>query len=52
MVAWARANVANLEVMELSPAGHHAAEDVPHEIGQAVAGWLERRALSTQADKR
>jgi haloalkane dehalogenase len=52
MVAWARAHVARLEILELSPAGHHAAEDVPHEIGQAVARFLERSALSTQADKR
>jgi haloalkane dehalogenase len=52
VVAWARANIAQLEVAELGPAGHHAPEDVPHEIGQAVAGWLERHALDGQADRR
>ena len=52
MVAWARANAANLEVAELGPAGHHATEDVPHEVGRAVADWLDRQGLSTQADKR
>jgi haloalkane dehalogenase len=52
VVAWARANIAQLEVAELGPAGHHAAEDVPHEIGQAVAGWLERHALGSHADRR
>jgi haloalkane dehalogenase len=52
MIDWARANISNLEIAELSPAGHHAAEDVPHEIGRAVADWLERHALSGHADKR
>ena len=53
VIAWARANNAELEVAELGPAGHHAPEDVPHEIGQVVAGWLERHALSSRhADRR
>jgi haloalkane dehalogenase len=45
MIDWARANVAGLEVVALGPAGHHAAEDVPHEIGTAIDAWLSRRAL-------
>jgi haloalkane dehalogenase len=45
MVQWARANVAGLEVVALGPAGHHAPEDTPHEIGTAIAAWLGRHAL-------
>ncbi len=45
MIEWARTNVAALEVAALGPAGHHAPEDVPHEIGAAIAAWLERHAL-------
>jgi haloalkane dehalogenase len=42
MIAWARANVVGLEVIDLGPAGHHAAEDVPGEIGTAIVAWLGR----------
>jgi haloalkane dehalogenase len=45
MVAWARANVAALEVAALGPAGHHAPEDAPDAIGRAIAEWLERHAI-------
>ena len=45
MIQWARANVAALDVIALGPAGHHAPEDVPHEIGRAIAGWLGHHAL-------
>jgi haloalkane dehalogenase len=45
MIAWARANVAALEVVPLGPAGHHAPEDVPNEIGKAIAAWLDQHAL-------
>ncbi len=45
MVEWARANIAALDVVTLGPAGHHAPEDVPDEIGRAIAGWLERKRL-------
>lgn len=41
MVEWARANVSSLEVRHLGAAAHHAAEDKPAEIGQAIAQWLE-----------
>ena len=44
MIEWARANVSALEVVAVGPAGHHAPEDLPHEIGRAIVGWLERRA--------
>jgi haloalkane dehalogenase len=45
MMRWARANIAALDVVPLGPAGHHAPEDVPHEIGSTIAAWLERRGL-------
>jgi haloalkane dehalogenase len=45
MSQWARANVVGLEVVALGPAGHHAPEDVPHEIGTAIATWLGLHVL-------
>jgi haloalkane dehalogenase len=45
VVEWARSHVASLEVEKLGAAGHHAAEDRPHEIGRAIASFLERHAL-------
>jgi haloalkane dehalogenase len=45
MIAWARANVAALQVVTLGPAGHHAPEDEPNEIGRAIAAWLGEHAL-------
>jgi haloalkane dehalogenase len=39
VVAWARDK---LEVAALGPAGHHAPEDAPREIAQAIASWLDR----------
>ena len=45
IIAWARASVAALEVVNVGPAGHHAPEDAPHEIGAAVGSWMERHGL-------
>lgn len=45
MIAWARENIAALDVAALGPAGHHAPEDVPLEIACAIAAWLDRKAL-------
>lgn len=45
MVAWAERHVAALEVARLPPAGHHAAEDRPHEIADAIVAWLGRHRL-------
>lgn len=41
VVAWAQGR---LEVVALGPAGHHAPEDAPGKIAQAIARWLERGA--------
>jgi haloalkane dehalogenase len=45
MVEWAKANIANLEVVALGPAGHHAPEDAPAAIAPAILGWLARNQL-------
>lgn len=45
MIGWARANVAALDVVSLGPAGHHAPEDVPNEMGNAIAAWLEHQGF-------
>jgi haloalkane dehalogenase len=42
-IAWARANVVGLEVIDLGSAGHHAPEDVPREIRMDIIAWLERQ---------
>lgn len=45
MVEWAERHVAGLEVARLPPAGHHAPEDRPAEIGDAISAWLTRQRL-------
>jgi haloalkane dehalogenase len=45
MVDWARAHIASLEVIALGTAGHHASEDVPHEIAATIVDWLARHQL-------
>lgn len=47
-IAWARAHVSGLEVEALGPAGHHAPEDLPHDIGRTIAAWLDRHALQAR----
>jgi hypothetical protein len=41
VVEWARRTVPNLHVEALGMAGHHAAEDAPREIANAIRDWLE-----------
>jgi haloalkane dehalogenase len=45
MIAWARENISALQIIHLGPAGHHAPEDKPHEIGATIADWLKQRRL-------
>jgi len=45
LVAWAREHARGLEVVELPAAGHHAPEDRPVEIGEAIVSWMGRRGL-------
>ncbi|HVV19022.1 MAG TPA: haloalkane dehalogenase [Pseudonocardiaceae bacterium] len=42
VAAWAKETFANVEVRSVGPAGHHAPEDQPDAIGEAVADWLRR----------
>ncbi|WP_026930033.1 haloalkane dehalogenase [Glycomyces tenuis] len=45
MIDWSREHIAGLEVASLGEeVGHHAPEDAPKAIGEAVAGLLERLA--------
>jgi haloalkane dehalogenase len=43
---WARTTIAALDVVALGPAGHHAPEDRPDDIGRAIATWLDRHRLA------
>lgn len=43
--AWCAENFAALETVHLGPAGHHAPEDRPTEIGAAIGEWADRHAL-------
>ena len=45
MADWARDHVSALEIGRLGAAAHHAAEDAPAEIAEAIAAWLTRHAL-------
>jgi haloalkane dehalogenase len=46
MIEWARAHGSALEIANLPPAGHHAPEDRPREISEAISSWLIRHAQS------
>lgn len=46
-VAWAAETFANVEVETVGVGGHHAPEDQPDAIGDAVAQWLDRHELVT-----
>ncbi|MFF2846530.1 haloalkane dehalogenase [Streptomyces sp. NPDC058001] len=45
MADWCATNIAALETVPCGPAGHHAPEDRPKEIGTAVAAWADRQGL-------
>jgi haloalkane dehalogenase len=45
MITWCAANVAGLQIEHLGPAGHHATEDQPDAIGNAIARWTDRNKL-------
>jgi haloalkane dehalogenase len=46
MIGWAAENFASAEVESIGPGGHHTPEDQPKAIGTAIAGWLNRHALT------
>jgi haloalkane dehalogenase len=39
LTGWCAENIAALEIVPCGEAGHHAAEDRPAEIGDAIAAW-------------
>jgi haloalkane dehalogenase len=45
MVDWCVSNVASLDVVRGSAAGHHTPEDQPAAIGAAIAAWADTNAL-------
>jgi haloalkane dehalogenase len=40
IIAWAKEHVSSLRIAKVGEAGHHAPEQIPDAIGQAVARWL------------
>ncbi|MFD3538932.1 haloalkane dehalogenase [Streptomyces sp. NPDC058662] len=44
--AWCAANIAALETRHCGPAGHHAPEDQPHAIAEAIDAWARRHTLT------
>jgi haloalkane dehalogenase len=45
LIESARARARALDVVKLAAAGHHAPEDRPKEIGEAIVAWMERNGL-------
>jgi haloalkane dehalogenase len=52
MIGWAAENFAGVEVESVGPGGHQIPEDQPAAMGAAVASWLRRHALVTEAAAR
>jgi haloalkane dehalogenase len=49
LVAWCRANLPNLEVVELGRGIHYVQEDHPHAIGDHLADWVRRLPVGASA---
>ncbi len=43
MADWCEANIAALDIQHCGPAGHHAQEDQPEAIGNAIGSWATSR---------
>jgi haloalkane dehalogenase len=43
---WCAMNITALETQHCGPAGHHATEDQPHAIADAISAWARRHALT------
>jgi haloalkane dehalogenase len=52
VIGWAAENFAAVEVESVGPGGHQVPEDQPAALGAAVASWLSRHALVTEAAAR
>ena len=45
MIAWCAQHIANLEIENCGPAGHHAPHDQPEAIAAAITAWALRHRL-------
>jgi haloalkane dehalogenase len=52
VIGWAAENFAAVEVESVGTGGHQIPEDQPAAVGAAVANWLRRHALVTEAATR
>jgi haloalkane dehalogenase len=50
LVAWCEANIAGLEVARCGHAAHHAPEDQPAAIAEAITAWAGKHGLTGQAE--
>jgi haloalkane dehalogenase len=46
VVEWCEGNIASLETARLGPAGHHAPEDQPDAIAEAISAWIDCHELA------
>ncbi|MET7645035.1 haloalkane dehalogenase [Streptomyces sp. NPDC005426] len=46
MTEWCEANIAALQTRHCGPAGHHAPEDQPQAIADAIGAWARRHTLT------
>jgi haloalkane dehalogenase len=46
MADWCAANITALETQQCGPAGHHAPEDQPQAIADAIGAWARRHTLT------
>jgi haloalkane dehalogenase len=51
MVQWCTENISGLEIKQCAAAGHHAPEDQPDAIADAIGDWLDRHRLTAVAPK-
>jgi haloalkane dehalogenase len=42
MVDWSKANLKNLQTVDLGQGLHYLQEDHPHAIGKALANWVQQ----------
>jgi haloalkane dehalogenase len=48
VVAWAKANLPNLQAADIGPGIHNLQEDHPSEIGEALASWMQQQHPRTR----
>ncbi len=48
VVDWSKANLKNLETIDLGQGIHHPQEDHPEAIGKALANWIKERKFQSR----